>query len=138
MLETKIYFDDPYIEEAKEKIVAEGKISVGRRFWITNSGFCPCIYIDAQEFLDESYDDFSYDDIPIDVHGGWTFVGKHSILDRYVVGFDYGHYGDYMPIYEFGTISGGKKYTVGQLILHATQAAVKFEEFAKTKEGERL
>ena len=52
-----------------------------------------CAYIEVP-FLHKYYM-LDYDDIPISCHGGLSFSDEFN--DKWYIGWDYAHYGDYIP-----------------------------------------
>jgi hypothetical protein len=45
--------------------------------------------------LNHQYENMDYNDIPVTVHGGLTYKAKEE--DGWVIGFDTGHRGDFVP-----------------------------------------
>ena len=81
----------------------------GYEFLVLSLGRHPCGYVCLTE-KDEYFNKF-YDDIPVECHGGLTFsepkisflewsdkyknMIRTSIKDKWVIGWDYAHLGDY-------------------------------------------
>ena len=67
-------------------------------YFITYNDMWYCAYVEIP--IHHPFYNVSYDDIPIDVHGGVTFAGNHRMChDHYCIGWDYHHVGDYNPFF---------------------------------------
>lgn len=80
-------------------LLAEG-IYQGYNYYVLSMGTHPCGYVEIPK--DSPYFNVDYDCIPVCCHGGLTY-GRgflHTIADieedRYFIGWDYGHYMDYI------------------------------------------
>ena len=97
-MKTEIYnekgrYENPIIIEAGED---------GDYFWLVISlGSHPCAYVGVKAehpLFGIDYDEMYEKDIAIDVHGGVTYTSREVIgmgLDRWWIGWDYAHSGDY-------------------------------------------
>lgn len=109
-LSYKEYFDGKCFDEdgkRKRQILAEGTYK-GYQWLIVSYYTHPCAYIITK--MNDGYYKQQYWTLNLDVHGGLTYsdYGLHTIVekDKWVIGWDYGHYGDYKPYNETG-----KKWT---------------------------
>lgn len=105
---------------------------MGHKYEICTNGAHPTAYVNCGE------DSFSKkencDGIP--VHGGCTFFGTKHVDDGLCVGWDYGHYGDYMTplgaienhLIDFGFPRRGKKWTVLEVMQDVIKAILFIEE----------
>lgn len=64
------------------------------RFLVVSYGTHPCGYVELKEGQ-KYYGCEVYDDIDVDVHGGFTWAGKLSFIDGWFIGWDYAHYEDF-------------------------------------------
>lgn len=69
-------------------------------YYVLNLGTHPCGYVEIPS--ESKYFNVDYDNIPIECHGGLTY-GRgflHTVADandnRYFIGWDYAHYGDFV------------------------------------------
>ena len=95
--------------------------------------------------LDHPLAGFSYDDIPLSVHGGLTFgdVGSEKGVlpkDLFMYGWDYAHYGDY-SYFDFnlarevlGDKGGDHDWTLGEVKQEAKDALYDFKQLVKLAE----
>jgi hypothetical protein len=58
-----------------------------------------------------------YDDIPVPVHGGFTFLGKRS--GELMLGWDYNHLGDFCAL---DAKLGGKKWSLSSILAEVISA----------------
>ena len=88
----------------------------GYEYLVISLGRHPCGYVILTE--DNKYFGKFYDDIPINCHGGLTFsdskisflewsekykcMVRTSIKDKWIIGWDYAHYGDYTVFDRYG------------------------------------
>lgn len=65
------------------------------RCMIKRGPVCLCAYIGTKSYI---LSNINYDDLPVNVHGGFTFGGKwiDPLSKYYWYGWDYGHYGDHL------------------------------------------
>lgn len=108
-------------------VLARGKYE-GYPFIVLSLGTHPTAYVCLPE--GHPYFGKDYDDMDIEVHGGFTyansFVAKSTIKDRWWVGWDYAHLGDFMgyyakggPLAEFSEAHGHdkeKKWTRDEIV----------------------
>jgi hypothetical protein len=95
--------------------------------------------------LDHPLAGFSYDDIPLNVHGGLTFgnVGSEKgplPKDLFMYGWDYAHLGDY-SYFDFnlareflGDEGGDHDWTLGEVKKEAKDALYDFKQLVKLAE----
>ena len=88
----EMLFDNPLILDS-------GKHQ-GYNYWVISYGTHPCAYVELPKghiYYGKCNGDAF--DLPIDVHGGITYgnYGLHNIVeqDKFLLGWDYNHYGDY-------------------------------------------
>lgn len=105
---------------------------MGHLYEICTNGSHPTAYVSCGclATYDKKED---YDDLP--VHGGCTFAGTRTSADGLWVGWDYGHYGDFMmdvgrayPPFMGATLRNGKKWTVAEVMLDVIRAILSIEE----------
>lgn len=100
-------YDDT--KDRKREILHTGIID-GIRFYIVSFCTHPCAYVKCDESVID--DVTAYDEIMC--HGGITFIGSgfEGFEGGRYIGWDYAHYGDYMPfMYAFD----GKKWTTEEI-----------------------
>lgn len=101
-----------------------GKIDVlahdtykGYEFAIISFVTHPCAYVGipiGHRFYKKEYYEEIFDYIP--AHGGLTYseMGVYGHMqDKWVIGWDYGHYGDYVP---WELFSEGKRWTTEEIL----------------------
>ena len=105
-------YDNPVIIDAGEE---------GDYFWIIISlGGWPCAYVGIKvghPLFAMNYDEIYEKGIELDVHGGITYTDTEVIglsLQRWWIGWDYAHSGDYSQ-YRLEHYSEGKKWTVPEI-----------------------
>ena len=94
----------------------------GYNYYVLSMGILPCAYVEIPK--DSKYFNVDYDNIPIYCHGGLTYSEGflHTVAtideERYFIGWDYGHYGDYMGFYNTrnNLLNLGKKWTTIEII----------------------
>lgn len=98
---------------------------------VLSLGTHPCAYVILDEndkLFGKDYDDI-YEEYDVDCHGGLTYSKdylsflkfsekykcdvKSAIHNKWVIGWDYAHYGDYAGFYG---ISEGKKWTTREIV----------------------
>lgn len=89
-------------------------------YYIINMGTHPCAYIDVS---DTKLANVKYSEINIDCHGGLTYsrdylVGVHK--KGWFIGWDYGHYGDFIGNDMFSSCFN-KKWTTDEILVHCKQ-----------------
>ena len=105
------------------EILASGEYK-GYNYYVLSQGTHPCGYVEIPK--NSKYFNVDYDNIPVECHGGLTYgrgflVGEATIDDnRYFIGWDYAHYGDYAG-YWIGSIEESlhvfdAKYTTEDII----------------------
>lgn len=101
---------------------------------VNNSGANPCAYIqfpgiDYIYDYDEVYINRDEDDNDTYVHGGFTFFGRLRSygLDGLWLGWDYGHYGDYVRGSSINDKSS-KKWTTQEIVEEARRVLRYFRE----------
>jgi len=116
------------------EIVLRGVYKGYEYFIVSIRGMWYCAYV-ILPTENKYYEVDDYDTIPVEVHGGLTFADKHRLVEnKWCIGWDYGHIGDYTPIFGdhrdemedgFGIpphhwtpeeIEGDCKYVIEQLI----------------------
>lgn len=104
-----------YSTHNNKDILAEGEYE-GFHYAIISYGSHPCAYVE----IPSSHPDYKkkYDDIDIEVHGCLTFGDNldHVIPNdnRYWIGWDYAHVGDYSCL-PFGLSIEGKRWTTKEI-----------------------
>lgn len=121
-------------------VLARG-VCEGLQFKVISLGSHPCAYIGVPltDFLAGS----SYNDIPIDVHGGFTFAREGDSSGNYLdsgyfwFGWDYGHAGDYAPSYgftKFGESPEDKKWSTDEILDEVWSACYDFKALQRLSE----
>lgn len=99
------------------EILATG-IYKGYLYWAISMGTHPCCYIEIPKC--NKFYNCDYVDIPLECHGGLTYsrntltnVETNRKSKRWFIGWDYGHYGDYLGYDEIYGIENHyeKKYS---------------------------
>lgn len=87
----------------------------GYNYYVLSQGTHPCGYVEIPS--ESGFFNVDYDDIPVDCHGGLTY-GRGYLTgvaeeaeNRYFIGWDYAHFGDYMGYYSTWELSGAIHYT---------------------------
>ena len=96
-------------------------------YYVLNQGTHPTAYVELPQ--NHPYYNVDYDNIPIDIHGGLTYCSNqlHTIADdeegdRFFIGWDYSHYGDFTGFFLEPTLQKckdlftGKKYTTNEMV----------------------
>jgi hypothetical protein len=81
----------------------------------------------------------SYDDLPINCHGGLTFAaeGDSELPEGYYwYGYDYCHLGDYMwsPV-DSGPLTLGKKWSLGEIVKESWEPVYDFKKLVRLTEA---
>jgi hypothetical protein len=105
---------------------------MGHLYEICTNGAHPTAYVNCGE--DSFSNKESFDGLP--VHGGCTFFGTRYIVEGFWVGWDYGHYCDYITplgaikdgLINFGFPRRGKKWTVAEVMQDVIKAILYIEE----------
>ena len=99
----------------------------GFNYWVVSYGTHPCCYVEIPK--GHKYYNVDYDNIDISCHGGLTY-GKSYLAavtgdeptDRWFIGWDYAHYGDYCGYYSKWSISNQeRKYTTNIMKCHCLE-----------------
>lgn len=110
-----------YTARLKERVVLKIGKYKGYNYWITSLGSHPCAYVELPKTHPyygkcdcEAYD------LPIDVHGGITYgeFGLGGTIDneKFLLGWDYAHYNDYMECsIPLDYMDYAKKWTVEEI-----------------------
>lgn len=123
--EAIIYKEMEYSEEFKfvrlnRELLATGKY-LDVPYFIMSLGQYPTAYVVIPE-KNPLYkiDNYSYEDMPIVCHGGLSFcenelyVKDNIIIKGKIIGWDYAHYGDYLPLLHWKALA--KKWTVEEIL----------------------
>lgn len=113
-----------YKPQREIEILDEGYMGC-LHYCIVSLGTHPCAYIELPK--EHEYYGKDYDDIDISCHGGITYISSQGIIskdnenhrDGFWIGWDYGHYGDYMGYEETFSIDlriGGKRWTTEEIL----------------------
>lgn len=92
----------------------------GHNYYVFNMGTHPCAYIELPK--ESKYYNVDFDYIPIYCHGGLSysagFLYTVSTIEeeRYFIGWDYGHYGDFLGFDTDTLLFSGKKWTTMEII----------------------
>lgn len=88
-----------YTNNAHFEMIAQGEYK-NYNYYVFNMGTHPTAYVEVPK--GHKYYGLQYNDIDIDVHGCLTYSQYHlprqNNGDTWVIGWDYAHFGDYMPI----------------------------------------
>lgn len=104
-------------DDINAEIVRKGSHKGLRYFIIFSQGAWYCAYVVIPK-KSVFYENTHWCDEPLsrlDVHGGVTFTDRHPFVNnRWCVGWDYAHYGDYM--WTLMEIEEECKYAIDQII----------------------
>jgi hypothetical protein len=124
-------------EPSRNRHFVAGGTAYGFDFYVVNQGgWHPCAYVVLHK--GHVFNGVPYYDIPLECHGGLTYgqprlEGVKLEDGEYVIGWDYAHYGDYMP-----DASGGygahKKWTTTEIVNEVTEVCKQLREL-NDKEG---
>ena len=98
-------------------------------YYIINLGTHPAAYIRIPK--NHKYYKKDYDEIDLYVHGGLTYsdnhlwIGENEKIDGWFIGWDYGHYGDYLGYEEMFSVklrTNGKKWTTEEIFKEIKEA----------------
>lgn len=126
--------------QAQRKVeVLDTGFCFGLLYYIMSLGTHPTAYIRIPKGhkLYGKDDAEIYQKIDIGVHGGITYISDSITIenigkvDGWIIGWDYGHYGDYMGIEEsvpteFRT--GGKKWTTQEIYKEVREACYQIQK----------
>lgn len=124
-----------YQRERKREVLDTG-FCYGYLYYILNLGTHPTAYIKIPE-NHCVYNYENYNDVPLDVHGGLTFmddylhVGETSkdIVEGKFIGWDYAHAGDYAGYYEDNPIwEDEKKWTTQEIFEEVKEACYQLKQ----------
>lgn len=108
-----------YQSERKEEILYKGEYK-GFEYKIVSYGTHPCCYVVIPK--NHKFYNKDYDDICVMCHGGMTYAGKEKD-NKFWIGWDYAHYGDYTGVCEMPILKefkylhkNDKKWTTKELI----------------------
>ena len=107
-----------YSKNYKREVLDSG-ICCGYLYYIMSMGTHPCAYIKLPQSHPCYYK--SYDEIPIEVHGGLTFKSEKLKTDNEIpvlgmyIGWDYGHIGDYSGMRYYND-ENDKKWTTREIL----------------------
>jgi len=105
----------------------------------------PCAYVGIPEdhvLYNKDYEDLYNEDVDIDVHGGFTYSRDHVCnitFNRWWLGWDYGHYDDYMTYYEeYSRLKHGdqKRWTVEEIRTEVKNVIEQLKEVVKMNNDE--
>lgn len=109
------------ITYGEEPYIAYDNIIGGRQVFIIYMGMHPCAYVEC----DTNYYGNEFGDEP--VHWGFTYYNTllhwkirlsgydEEKMKKYYIGWDYGHFGDYME-HRGKIVNEGKKWTTDEII----------------------
>lgn len=105
---------------------------MGHIYEICTNGMHPTAYVSCGDLATYEKKE-EYGELP--VHGGCTYTGNRLSTDGLWVGWDYGHYGDFMmdvgrayPPYIGSALRNGKKWTVAEVMQDVIRAILYIEE----------
>lgn len=88
-----------------EAVILERDSYKGYEYFVVSYGRYPCAYIALKK--GQPFYNALYEDVDIHCHGGCTFAewGYKNLFDETykVIGWDYGHFNDFLGIYNEGT-----------------------------------
>ena len=125
-----------YQSQFKSEVLDTG-FCFGLLYYIMNLGTHPTAYIKIPKGhkLYGKTDEKSYQEV--DVHGGITYINdsitieNNQKIDGWFIGWDYGHYGDYMGIEELVPMEfriGGKKWTTQEIYKELREACYQIQK----------
>lgn len=85
-----------YKPERKEEVLYKGEYK-GFEYKIVSYGSHPCCYVAIPK--NHKFYNKHYDDIGVICHGGLTYAEKEKD-NKYWIGWDFAHYGDYIGVCE--------------------------------------
>lgn len=94
----------------------------GFNYWVLNFGTHPCCYVEIPK--GHKYYNVDNDEINVNCHGGLTYSNSYlksvtgdEPTDRWFIGWDYAHYGDFCGYYvELSTRNQDHIYTTKELV----------------------
>jgi hypothetical protein len=127
----------------KERVITDLDVGFenGIKYVIKSLGTHPVAYIGIEE--NHPLAGFDYEEIPIDVHGGFTFSrkgdGEYLPKGYWWYGWDYAHSGDFSGYYEADSYlaKNSKKYTIDDIKNDVWSATYFFEKLKKILEKKK-
>lgn len=130
-----------YQSQFKSEVLDTG-FCFGLLYYIMNLGTHPTAYIKIPEGhkLYGKTDEKIYQEV--DVHGGITYINdsitieNNQKIEGWFIGWDYGHYGDYMGIEELVPMQfriGGKKWTTQEIYKELREACYQIQKGEEKK-----
>ena len=129
-----------YQLQRKIEVLDTGYI-FGYLYYILNLGTHPTAYIKIPS--DHPYFNVKdYNEIPLNVHGGLTFMNNNGLridenggfIEGKFIGWDYAHAGDYCPFWDSKCdILGDKKWTTKEMQEEVRNACYQLEKARKGK-----
>ncbi len=102
---------------------SNGYVKIGSyhktRYMVRVSNHIPLCYVEIPEKLRTLLG--NRPDV-LAVHGGITFAGSLNNISGYWIGWDYGHFGDYIP-----DVQSGVQWTEEDLVVHCESAIIQLE-----------
>ena len=101
------------------EILASGEHK-GYNYYVVSLGTHPCGYIEIPR--NSKYFNVDYDNIPVECHGGLTYGRDflHTVSapddNRYFIGWDYAHYGDYVGYDSMFGLNGGAIHFTAEIV----------------------
>lgn len=121
-----------YGDFSLSNIIVRGEYKHYKFIIVNAGGNFPCAYVDVSSnlnFKNKAYYDISCD---IGCHGGLSFSETFAPISRekgWWLGWDYAHFGDYLPDYK----CSGHKYTSLEIVKDCISAIDNIEKFSKRK-----
>ena len=123
-------------EPCRKRHFVAGGTSYGFDYYVVNQGGShPCAYVVLPK--GHVFNGVPYDDIPVKCHWGLTY-GAYELEGvkledgEYVIGWDYGHCGDYISAY--GAPADHKMWTTAEILNEVTEVCRQLREL-NDKEG---
>lgn len=124
------------------ELLCQGTVD-GYNFYIINQGTHPCGYVEIPK--DHPYFCVDYDAMDICCHGGLTYGSTYLAIaqpdtdncDRYFIGWDYGHYGDYTGFDKYfldDVPSYMKKHTTEEIVDECLNVISQLKAIVKASE----
>ncbi|MCI8618152.1 MAG: hypothetical protein HFJ60_08000 [Clostridia bacterium] len=113
---------------------------MGLLYYILSLGTHPTAYIRVPK--DNKFYGKEIEQIEINVHGGITYseeglyIKNGQVIDGWFIGWDYGHYGDYLGFeekYPQPCRTGGKKWTTAEIKREVCNACYQVHKYQKDK-----
>lgn len=100
----------------KKPIILNSGFYRGYEYYILSLGTHPTAYVAVEE--DNILYGRNYNEININCHGGLTYSEDHLmdfITNKWVLGWDYAHYNDFMGMYPLEQQDEFKKWTTSEI-----------------------